>query len=1188
MYLKKLELHGFKSFATRTVIDFSDGITVVVGPNGCGKSNIVDAVRWVIGEQRARILRSSKMENVVFNGTKKRRRLGMAEVLLTIQNKSGILPTEYSEVTIGRRLYRSGESEYLLNGVQCRLRDITDLFMDTGMGAGAYSVIELKMIDDILSENAQDRRYLFEEAAGITKYKLRRTQTLRKLDGTQVDLNRLRDFTEELDKRVRSLKRQANKAERYKHSADRLHHLELALAQLELDRLSEQERLATERSRAMKGKLEGHRARLAKTEAQLESLRLELITRENELQARQAALTDHLEKVRSLDADRRLDDQRHETNLRDIQRAKAEQRDDAAAGTDLEKRISDLSAELNEAEPALQVAQSAFEAARLSHDSALKLMDERRKTLRDQRHTEQRIADECAYDRRQVDRLTSRCELLEQDLAQTCDQEVKFELKLNALNAEVAQSLARSEAAAEAVQNAQSALSELLSQREARSKALASTSEDLRLTERRHDVLESEVRLLESLLTSFEDFSEPVQYLAGDSGWSDSPLRTVADVFECDDKYRLALDAALGDYSACLVVDTRAEAERAMVRLSEAEKGRAAFIVMEHLKAPTTRPNTVDDGRSLLDIVQMIEPQYERLAAVLLHRCFLVDTLAELSDRAPDVPIRFVTGTGEWLDTRGLIFGGSAHGGLSPVANRMGRREQWEQARRSLELLKEEMAQKSSSVQHARYSLNAIPEAVCRDTLSLAEQALAKIHQSHARNVAEQAAVARRQAELSIRRMDLSNEIAKVRESLIDLQKKVEIGEVSVNEARQNVEAVEQAFQSAEVESRALFGQFSEAKITVLEARNRHENLLRDLDRDRNAAIELTRRSGERAERLSGLKRQRQQIEMRQDALTAEFDAVVAHRADLDAGAGSAKTALMEHKASISGVEATLREIRRLRDQDIQEENQLAVRLVETQTRADDLLSHIETDFGVSLRKNPIEVEPGLDEQSARNEVQELRGKIRLMGAVNALALEEYEEEKARLDFLTEQLQDLEQAENTLLDTINEINTTASARFSETFKDIQANFSHLFADLFGEDATADIVLSDPEDLLESSIEIMAKPRGKRPSTLTQLSGGEKTLTATALLFAIYLVKPSPFCILDEVDAPLDDANIGRFMQLIRAFSKSTQFIIVSHNKRTMEAADRMYGITMQEQGVSQVVGVKFEEALEMAEDAVAG
>ncbi|HMB92630.1 MAG TPA: AAA family ATPase, partial [Rhodothermales bacterium] len=370
MYLSKLELHGFKSFASRTVLDFDPGITSIVGPNGCGKSNIVDAVRWVIGEQRARVLRSEKMDNVIFNGTAKRRPLGMAEVLLTVENNRGVLPTEYSEVTLGRRLYRSGESEYLLNGVPCRLKDIVNLFMDTGMGAGAYSVIELKMIEEILSDNAQDRRHLFEEAAGITKYKQRRTQTLRKLDSTQADLTRLRDLTEEIEKRVRSLKRQANKAARYKEQEARRHHLELALAQIEYNHLRDQQQLLANERQHLEDELEEHTARMAKDEAQLESLRKTLVDREQALSQHQQQLNAHLTAVRDLEAEARLEQERLDSAHRELERTDKEQQAAHKQRADLEQHLAELEEALADATPLHKEADRVLQEATAARDES--------------------------------------------------------------------------------------------------------------------------------------------------------------------------------------------------------------------------------------------------------------------------------------------------------------------------------------------------------------------------------------------------------------------------------------------------------------------------------------------------------------------------------------------------------------------------------------------------------------------------------------------------------------------------------------------------------------------------------------------------------------------------------------------------------------------------------------------------
>ena len=431
MYLSKLSLHGFKSFAQKTQLDFDPGVTAVVGPNGCGKSNIVDAVRWVTGEQRARILRSDKMDSVIFNGTSKRKPLGMSEVMLTIQNTRGILPTEYSEVTIGRRLYRSGESEYILNGSQCRLKDILDLFMDTGMGPGAYSVIELKMIDEILSENTSDRRRLFEEAAGITKYKLRRTQALRKLDNTQANLTRIRDLTDEIGKRVVSLKRQAEKAAKAKELNTRLEELELALAQAELDRLKKLEKGLSEEAQNLKDQLEEHTAQQSKEEAELEALRVDLVGHEKELAVRQAALNEHLEKVRTLETEKRLTLERLDSTRRNIERAEQEQEEAIVRIKEQQTNLTTLKEELAEAQPLLSKAREVADAAKAESEKMNEKAKEAYSHLQELRTEEEKVEKERADRRRNLDRLSSRVELIEQDRASYQEQSAGFEAKVS-------------------------------------------------------------------------------------------------------------------------------------------------------------------------------------------------------------------------------------------------------------------------------------------------------------------------------------------------------------------------------------------------------------------------------------------------------------------------------------------------------------------------------------------------------------------------------------------------------------------------------------------------------------------------------------------------------------------------------------------------------------------------------------
>ncbi len=1175
MYLSKLELHGFKSFADRTTVHFAPGVTVVVGPNGCGKSNIVDAVRWVIGEQRARILRSEKMDNVIFNGTAGRRPLGMSEVLLTIENTRGILPTEYTEVTIGRRLYRSGESEYLLNGVQCRLKDITDLFMDTGMGAGAYSVIELKMIEDLLSENAEDRRHLFEEAAGITKYKMRRAQTLRKLDSTQVDLTRVRDLVEELDRRVRSLERQAQKAARWKSYREELSTVELALAQFEFDRMRAQ-REEVHRERVILGdRLEGESAALATAEAGYEVRRTEHIEREQALVAAQQAHAGHVEALRRLEADERVTRERLGAAERDLVRLAEEAASAAARRVQLEESRTTFVDELELARPAAADADRVHADALAGRDAASGRADERRRALEAARSAERQSADRLSETQRILDRTVARQDMLREDLARA---EAELEPARDALadgERQASAALERLEAARTARDRAREAVETALAERSLRTETLERQRAALRETQRGLDAAASEVALLESLLSSYDEFAEPVQYLASSREWTKAELRTVADCFSCDDAVRPALEAALGDYAECLVVATEDEARRAIAGLRRDRKGRATFLVLERLPAGAG----ARQAGSLAERVRVPEAALEPLAGVLLGDCHLVDSLDEALARAAASggSGRWFAPSGEWVSPSGVVRGGSEQSGASPAAGRIGRREQLAEAAARRDAAARGVAGAEAAVTAAQQALEALGVAALEQALRQAEQAVAAAQTEEARARVGFDGVKRRLGELEARVAQLSGSLAGAGED-IAARTAAHAEASELHEGRRASRAEEELrYAEAEAESHAASTRFGDARIAAVQARNRLENLERELSRAVEALALLERQKTERDAAHERAARDRDESTDRIRGLVAELETRRTDAVGLERAVVEAKDRLSETKVAISEIEANLRELRRRREQTLRDENLLAVREAELQTRTENLVSTIALDFDVDLAAVRIEVPPDLDPEAARAQVQDLRSKLRNLGPVNELALEAYDEERERLDFLRTQLKDLESAEATLLETIHEINTTASERFRETFEAIRSNFTGLFTTLFGEEASADVVLEAPDDPLESTIEIMAKPRGKRPSVLAQLSGGEKTLTAIALLFAIYLVKPSPFCILDEVDAPLDDANVDRFMNLIRTFADTTQFILVTHNKRTMEGADRMYGITMQEQGVSRLVGVRFDQ-----------
>lgn len=1218
MYLSRLELHGFKSFADRTVIDFSSGVTAVVGPNGCGKSNIVDAVRWVIGEQRARILRSDTMDDIIFNGSSSRRSLGMSEVLLTIENNRGVLPIEYSEVTIGRRLFRSGESEYLLNGVQCRLKDITDLFMDTGMGAGAYSVIELKMIEDILSDSADDRRHMFEEAAGISKYKIRRGQTLRKLAGTQTDLNRVRDLVDELDKRVRSLERQANKASRYKRLDDRLNHVVLALAVTEYSALSEEESSLKNLISDSGSEVMGFTTQMATLEASHETLRKEHIEKEQKVTTTQTRLVHHLDMLRQAESDLRLNQERIQSIEKDLKRAAAEQDAADVRVTGLESDLQSSDEKHARAVPAARESAARLTTARKEKETAENELAKTRTHLQSLAVEERNLQTDLAEHRRQIDRLGNRAEFFEQDLEIIAKKfkETGSSIKEIEKRRSDTEGILRSQS----IENRRflAKLEKAQSLVDAKEKELKNSEISLQKLERRVAAAYAEKTLLDSLLSSYDDLSESVQHLASSTDWSSDVLRTVADLFACDREHRIALDTALGEYASCIVVKSEDEAGRAIRNLKSNEKGRATFIISDRLAhlplpsngnpdpglapgsgpgsssgpAPGSGPNSssgpdpgsgpdiVEDAIPLSCLVRISDDEFQTLPFLLLHNCFLVDDLEIIASAIPATG-RYFTVEGEWYDAAGYHHGGSPATGTSVAASRMGRREHFDRVKVDILALEAEIKTTRKQIDEARTALENIPLNKLESALAKSLEKAGVLESRLGQTDYELSALARRTRELEDRSSEIRKQRGEASTQIESLQSELDRMDEVLTDVRTRRHGSEITIETLEESNRLAFSQFNEINIAAVEARNELEHLTQEITRFRVDIERLNAETKRRREMTVALDKQLSETKENSASLEVELDKLRKNRNKLDQEASDSKDVLSEVKVGVSDIEAELRTVRREREEAMSGETRHSVRQAEIKTRLADLIGTMAEDYEIDIAGFSVEIDEGFEVESARTEIRDLRIRIRNLGPVNALALDSFDDEKKRLDFLQEQLTDLEKAENTLLTTIKEINETASARFNETFSAIRSNFVKLFVELFGDEASADVVLVNPDDPLESPIEVMARPEGKKLSVLAQLSGGEKTLTAIALLFAIYLVKPSPFCILDEVDAPLDDANVDRFMHMIRTFSESTQFILVTHNKRTMEAADCMYGVTMAEQGVSKLVGVKFESQLEL-------
>ncbi len=1176
MYLSKIEIVGFKSFAQRVNLNFDAGVTAIVGPNGCGKTNIVDAIRWALGEQRYSTLRSDKMEDVIFNGTKNRKPLGLAEVSLTIENTKGILPTEYAEVTITRRVFRSGESEYLLNKTVCRLKDILDLFMDTGMGSDAYSVIELKMVETILSDKTDERRKLFEEAAGVTKYKLRRKAALRKLDDVQQDLARVNDIVKEIQKTVNSLERQAKKAEQYNEVSGRLKALEVDLLEREYayqhGKLLPLEADFTRSSADKSHITEALRAQ----EQRVDSLRSEISLIENSLAESQRSFAAQSEAIHRIEEKILVATERRSALTDNITRFEAELLDLRSQEEKLHEEQTALRARL--AECRVQTAEG--EAQYTSAVNEQKLSEERFSAQKAEVQNIQENLLTLAHDivsrRGEQERVKARIDNSDGRIERSREDNVLYEAdirrneeqitSLTARDRDLRRQFAEAELKLIELEQSQKQLREEIDKLQKRSLELSNTI----------DNRTARLNFLRRILEGGEGYSEGARYLLQKPEWKARELVTVADIINPQDKYRAAIESALGEFANVLVVESLEDGNAAVEELRSQGKGTVTFACLKMVPRLKRRGGK----KSRLPFVRAAEvvdcdPKYRHLIDYLLEDVIIVNSLeaarAIIADRTS---LRCITTDGHVLTSAGVIRGGSSRPDDSGVIGKKAQIAELEEEIRQLRLELEGINTIRAATVRRHDSVDL---RVPTDLVKNIEKEMTSIEMRIAQLEFE-----KKRANDGIERN--SQEIETLRGEVGELQEAYSAAGRTLAEVEQKKSELESLAGNAaktlellEVEWNEKTRAVSELEIRVLTLQSDYRNVERDIERNtarcedvRVTAERRTEETGRARDEITRLGLESEQLQGEVQTLRNELGIIEQRIREIDQSYTTQRNELHQ-------TELRMKDERRLHDESVDATHELEMKISEIRAAIEHLRMRAKEEFDVDLALKTYPEDEWVDFAQLREEIRTLKERVRVLGAINFAAFDEFTSESERLAFLTQQRDDLIEAEKTLLNTIEEINTTAQRIFLETFTKIRENFITTFKELFMEGDECDLRLEDGIDPLEANIEIIAKPRGKRPTSIDLLSGGEKTLTAIALLFAIYLVKPSPFCILDEVDAPLDDSNIDRFTRILRKFSNNTQFIVVTHNKRTMEAAQALYGITMEEQGVSKIVTVRFNE-----------
>jgi len=1172
MYISDLHLHGFKSFAHKTHVKFDSGITAIVGPNGCGKSNIVDAMRWVLGEQRPSLLRSSAMSNVIFNGTAKKKALGLAEVSLTFVNDKGILPVEYSELTITRRLYRSGDSEYLINNTACRLKDIMELFMDTGMSSDAYSVIELKMVEEILNDRNNDRRKLFEEAAGVTRYKDKRKQTLRKLDDTQKDLQRLEDILVEVRKKVRSLELQAEKAAKAKTYKSELVTLDKAYnlhqfvkIEEELDPLKKRIDNAEKEKKEIAKKLE-------KLEQREEKSRTELLEKERaEAEARRHVSQLH-SGIREMETQLQILEEKISNEKGFIQQHK---KDIEQSGRDLEdleklkkastRKLESFSDELDNSEGSLNESKERFtelqqQYSKVRHELfeleiSVSSINQKLSSVQSNRIKLESKLENSEDDRERIRNDIKDLEKLISESKEKLESEKKNLEKLTA-----------------DLENRETDLQLVMEQRESLSEKREEIRDEIRSLQSRGDSVQSEMELMRSLAESNDALPSSVAWLTENHSGDFKILTPVSKLFQTDEEHAAPLEIALGDAVHYLVVESMDDALKASKLLKEEKKGRATFIPLNELKS-----SYGVESDSILQFVE-VDKKFKPAAELLLGSVLFADDTDHAVKLLSKNGTSAVTADGDLITSNKILKSGSKD---KKAGIRLGLKDKLEKLEKKLSEVQNDQKSKEEELEAIRKTIHDLNPDQIRNEITELQKDRRNADQSVSRLQSSIQVYQKNVNELQTRKKSISSTEGAAREELESLNPEQTELQKKIDDLNKQQEEKKKELQKLEDERAIAQNRYNDAQLKHQDVKNKAGNLEKEIRRAEDGIETLNSRLESRQELMKQSEEKiasfKETIEETEKKLTKAKE----QKGTADSKLEEAEEASSKQRGIINEVDKELKELRRNKEVNMELVHHLSMAREKFEMQAESLSEYVWETYGILMNQLEEELPGDTEPEEAKKRIAELKQKLNRIGEVNPLAIDEYEEEKERLDFYEEQIQDLQKAEHELRQTIDEINQTATERFNETFEKIRVNFKSVFHTLFEEDDNCDLLIEeDVEDPLESKIEIVANPRGKRPSSINQLSGGEKTLTAIALLFAIYLVKPSPFCVLDEVDAPLDDANIERFAAMIRSFAEETQFIIITHNKKTMSKAEMMYGVTMPETGVSRLVGVKLDEVAE--------
>ncbi|MGI6064225.1 chromosome segregation protein SMC [Blautia sp.] len=1181
MYLKNIEVHGFKSFAQKINFEFHNGITGIVGPNGSGKSNVGDAVRWVLGEQSAKQLRGGNMQDVIFSGTELRKPLSFASVAITLDNSDHKLPVEFNEVTVTRRLYRSGESEYLINGSSCRLKDIQEMFYDTGIGKEGYSIIGQGQIDKILSGKPEDRRELFDEAAGIVKFKRRKNTTIKKLDEERQNLVRVTDILTELTRQLEPLEKQSETAKIYLAKRDELRELDVNLFLLDYEHTG---KLLEE----LEEKLGNTESELEETKEAYEQTKVEYERLEQELEE----LNSRLEELKERQQQNALTRQQHEGQIQVLEEQilAGKQNSDhyrnrlETLGEELQKRTSDkekFSEEKEELRDKLARQRQRLKEETEHLENIQAEASACAAAVEDGKNEIIEILNSRATTKGKVQRFDAMMEQLDIRKAAVSQRILHLKTEEEELASERKKAQSRYDSVTHSIDSMNAECIRLDGEVQKLQDRLKEQSRQMEIGQTAYHREASRLESLKNITERYDGYGNSIRRVMEQKSREPGIKGVVADIIHVQKDYEVAIETALGGSIQNIVTDNEQTAKRMIGFLKKNRFGRATFLPLSNISGRggiSQREVLGETGViGTADTLVKADPEYNSLVQYLLGRVLVVDHIdhAIAIGKKYRHSLRMVTIEGESLSPGGSMTGGA----FKNNSNLLGRRREIEELENSVGLLKKDLQELQVSIGDNRSRRNVLRDAIAdfqeklrqqyvdqntaRMNLEQTDEKIANIQKSYQQIDREKEELRRQAGEIRADHSTIAKELEESQRDEKELETFIETKQKELEDWRAEEASKMKELEQIRLDEAGLSQQehyLQENLIRLLGEMEAFQRESRELEENLKLSIEETKRKQEGIQNLKDavnacssldqeLQRQRDEKQAQKEEKNTGHKAFFEKRDQL-----SERTSLLD------------KECFRLKSQaekvEEQRETQISYMWEEYEITPNNALSYQKEEL--------------TDRQEMKKDISRIKDEIRKLGSVNVNAIEDYKELLERHTFLSGQYEDLVQAEKTLESIIQELDEGMRRQFAEKFHDIQREFDKAFKELFG-GGKGTLELSEDEDILEAGIKIISQPPGKKLQNMMQLSGGEKALTAIALLFAIQNLKPSPFCLLDEIEAALDDSNVGRFASYLRKLTKNTQFIIITHRRGTMNAADRLYGITMQEKGVSTLVSVDLVE-----------